>query len=281
VSDEIIDDAVAAPEVDQPNNDADAPGAPDQAEQSSGEESFTDFDPSTIPESGASPEWLKERHDQMQKQWTQKNMEMGDKLRNLEQLEQIVNGLRQGDPETRRSFLQLMGIDQEAVLEAYGLQVAEEEAAEAEQEPQLEDFDPTVVRDPRVDAWEAEKAERRQREAEAEAQKEAEADADEVGGQMEEELTTLMGEEPDDEVAKFIFDHAIDNPDQLGNPDVKAGVAAWNRILDQQQQKWLASRQGPRATTTGVPGSERFDTSTKEGRDALALEAVRGVNAAR
>ena len=282
MSDEIIDDAVAAPEVDKPDNDADASGAPEQAdEQSSGEESFTDFDPSSIPETGASPQWLKEQYDHMRKGFTQKMQEFGETRRDRDQLNQIVEGLRNGDAETRRSLLQLLNVDQQAALEAYGLEMAQQEAAEEEQEPQLDEFDPTVARDPRVDAWEAEKAEQRQQEAVQAEAKEAEAAADEVGGQMEEELTKLMGDEPDEQVAKFIFDHAIDNRDQLGKPDVQAGVAAWKQILDQQQQQWLASRQGPRAATQGIPGSERFDHTSKEGRDALALEGVRGANAPR
>ena len=281
MSDEITE--VAAPEVvDQPNDDAVAPGAPDQAEQSQGEDSFTEFDPSEIPESGASPEWLKQRYDQMNRDYTQKLQDFGQTRRDRDQLNQIVEGIRNGDAETRRSLLPLLGMTKEAFFEAFELEEAQQEAAEAaEQEPDLDEFDPTVVRDPRVDAWEAEKAEQRQQEAVQAEAKEAEAAADEVGGQMEEELTKLMGDEPDEQVAKFIFDHAIDNPDQLGKPDVQAGVAAWKQILDQQQQQWLASRQGPRAATQGIPGSERFDHTSKEGRDALALEGVRGANAPR
>lgn len=276
MSDEIIDE-VAAPEVDKPDDDAEATGAPVQAEQSQGEESFTDFDPAQIPENGASPQWLKEQYDLMRGDYTRKMQDFGQTRRDREQLQQIVDGLKAGDAETRRSLLQLLGVDQAAALEAYGLEMAQQEAAEEEQGPQLDEFDPTVVRDPRVDAWEAEKAEQRQQEAVQAEQQEAEAAADEVGGQMEEELTSAFnGELPEDAVQKFIFDHAIENPDQLGKPDVQAGVAAWNKILAQQQEQWLASRGGPRAATQGIPGSERFDTSTKAGREALALEGVRG-----
>jgi hypothetical protein len=283
VSDEIIDDAVAAPEVDKPDNDADASGAPEQAdEQSSGEESFTDFDPASIPESGASPQWLKEQYDHMRKGFTQKMQEFGETRRDRDQLNQIVEGIRNGDAETRRSLLQLLNVDQQAALEAFDLQMAEQEDAEAEQEPQLDEFDPTVVRDPRVDAWEAEKAEQRQQEAEAAEQQEAEAVADEVGSRMEEELQSVFGDElPSDRRQREIFNDAIDNPDPLGNPDMKTAIATYKQELAEEQEQWLASRQGPRAATQGVPGSERFDTSAKEGRDALALEGVRGVNAPR
>lgn len=284
MSDEIIDDAVAAPEVDKPDDDAEATGAPVQAEQSQGEESFTDFDPAQIPESGASPQWLKEQYDLMRGDYTRKMQDFGQTRRDRDQLNQIVEGIRNGDAETRRSLLPLLGMTKQAFFEAFELEEAQQEAAEAEadHEQQFDEFDPTVVRDPRVDAWEAEKAEQRQQEAVQAEQQEAETVADEVGGQMEAELTSAFdGELPEDAVQKFIFDHAIENPDQLGKPDVQAGVAAWNKILAQQQEKWLGSRQGPRAATQGIPGSERFDTSAKEGRDALALEGVRGVNAPR
>jgi hypothetical protein len=285
VSDEIIDDAVAAPEVDKPDNDADASGAPEQAdEQSSGEESFTDFDPSSIPETGASPQWLKEQYDLMRKGFTQKMQEFGETRRDRDQLNQIVEGIRNGDAETRRSLLPLLGMTKEAFFEAFELEEAQQEAAEAaaDQEPQFDEFDPTVVRDPRVDAWEEEKAQQRQREAEAEEAKEAEAEADKVGTRMEEELQSVFGDDlPSERRQKEIFNDAIDNPDPLGNPDMKTAIATYKQELAEEQEKWLASRQGPRAATQGVPGSERFDTSAKEGRDALALEGVRGVNAPR
>jgi len=278
VSDE-FDDAAAAPEVDKPDNDADASGAPEQAdEQSSGEDSFTEFDPSSIPESGASPQWLKEQYDHMRGDYTRKMQEFGETRRDRDQLNQIVEGIRNGDAETRRSLLQLLNVDQQAALEAFDLQMAEQEAEEQAEPSFDQDLD---FRDPRVDQWEAEKAAQRQQEAATAQAQEAEAVADEVGGRMEEELKASLGEEPDDEVAKFIFDHAIDNPDQLGQPDVKAGVAAWNRLLDQQREKWIGSRQGQRAPTQGIPGSERFDTSTKEGRDALALMGVQEANSSR
>jgi hypothetical protein len=270
--------------VDQPNNDAEAPGAPDQAEQSSGTDSFTEFDPSEIPESGASPEWLKQRYDQMNRDYTQKLQDFGQTRRDRDQLNQIVEGIRNGDAETRRSLLPLLGMTKEAFFEAFELEEAQQEAAEAaaDQEPELDEFDPTVVRDPRVDAWEEEKAQQRQREAEAEEAKEAEAEADKVGTRMEEELQSVFGDElPSERRQKEIFNDAIDNPDQLGNPDMKTAIATYKQELAEEQEKWLASRQGPRAATQGVPGSERFDTSAKEGRDALALEGVRGVNAPR
>lgn len=255
---------VTAPEVDQPDNEAEAPGAPEQAEQSSGEESFTDFDPSEIPDNGVSPEWLKERYSQMQKQWTQKNMETGDKLRNLEQLQGIVDTIRQGDPQTRRATLDLLGMSQSDVLEMYELQMAEQEEAEAEPE-----FGEEAFRDPRVDKWEAEKAEQTQ-------QAESEQFAEETGSQMETQLVEAFGgKEPPQKQAKWIFNYAIDNPDQFGQPDVQGAVKEFRELMEEDRQAYLDSRTGPRAVTPGVPGEERFDKSTKEGRIAIGQIAAR------
>ena len=272
----------AAPEVvDQPDNEAEAPGAPDQAEQSSGPESFTDFDPSEIPESGASPEWLKERHDQMQKQWTQKNMEFGDKLRNLDQLQTIIDTLRQGDPEQRRATATMLGLTEDDVLQMYNLEKAEQEAAEEEAVAPDQDFD-EFNRDPRVDRIIAREEAEAQAKAEQDAKAEADQVADEVGSEMEDELTKAFdGKLPADDIQEWIFARAVDNPDQFGKPDVLGAVQKWNKILDDQRQEWLASRQGPRAATQGIPGSERFDTSTKEGREALALMGVQEANSSR
>lgn len=275
MSDEID---VAAPPADQPNNDVVDPGAPDQSQQSSGAESFTDFDPSEIPSEGVSADWLKERYGQMQKDYSQKTMDIAETRRAKEEYEGIVQAIRDGDPQTRRSILSQLGIDQQAALEAFELEMAEAEAPAA-QEPEFDDLD---FKDPRVDTLlqerEAEKAER----AEQAQQAEAEHYADEVGGRMEEDLKAAFGgKEPEEEVAEWIFSRAIEHPDQQGEPDVPGAVQAWNGVLDKQRQEWLDSRQGPRATTPGIPGTERFDPSTKAGRDAIAAAAVSQVGAAR
>lgn len=271
--------AAASETLNQPNNDAVDPGAPDQSQQSSGADSFTEFDPSEIPEAGVSADWLKERYEQMNRDYTQKNQEIAETRRAKEEYEGIVNALREGDPQTRRSILSELGVDQQAALEAFELEMAEAEAP-ADQEPEFDDLD---FKDPRVDNLlqerEAEKAER----AEQDQQVEAEQYADEVGGKMEEDLKAAFGgKEPDEAVAEWIFSRAIEHPDQQGEPDVPGAVQAWNQVLDRQRQEWLDSRQGsPRATTPGIPGTERFDPSTKAGRDAIAEAAVAQVGAAR
>ena len=267
MSDEFNDEIdVTAPDADQPDNAVEDPGAPDQSEQSSGEESFTDFDPSEIPENGASPEWLKERYSQMQKQWTQKNMDLGDRLRNLEQLQQIVDTIREGDPQTRRATFDLLGMSQQDILEAYELQMAE---AEAEEQDDPTGDDPFEFRDPRVDRMEAEKLAEDQ-------SREAEEYADQVGGQMESELKEAFGgKEPSEKASKWMLSYALDNPDQFGRPDVQGAVKEFRELMEEDRQAFLDSRMGPRAATPGVPGYERFDTSTKEGRIAAGQEAAR------
>jgi hypothetical protein len=277
VSDENLDSAAPGTQ-DQPINDAADPGAPDQSQQSSGEESFTDFDPSEIPEAGVSPQWLKERYGQMQGDYTKKTQEIAETRRAKEELEGIVTALREGDPQTRRTTLSKLGVDQQAALEAFELEMAE--AQEPQDQAQGDEFD-LDFKDPRVDSLlqerEAEKAER----AELAQQAEAEQYADEVGGKMEEDLKVAFGgKEPDEAVAEWIFSRAIEHPNQQGDPDVPGAVKAWNEVLDKQRQEWLDSRQGPRATTPGIPGTERFDMSTDEGRVAAGAIAAREARSA-
>lgn len=264
-------DAAAAPEVDKPDNEVEAPGAPGQAEPSSGEDSFTEFDPSQIPDT-ASPEWLKEQYDHMRGDYTRKMQEFGETRRDREQLQEIFDGIKGGDPATIRSYLNLMGVDQQAVLEAYDLEMAEAEEA-AQQGPQFEDE--LDFRDPRVDRLEqerqAERAEAQTRQQEAE----AEQYADELGSRMETELTELNeGKEPSEDEARLVFNYALEHRDRLGNPDVKAGYKWLNDFRNNDRQAWLDSRNGPRAPMSGIPGSTRHDTSTKEGRIAAMAEAA-------
>jgi hypothetical protein len=278
VSDENLDSA--APEsVDQPDNQVDAPGAPDQADKGSAEESFTDFDASSIPESGASPQWLKERYDQMNRDYTQKMQEFGETRRTKDELQTIIDTLRQGDAEQRRATATMLGLTEDDVLQMFNLERAEEEAAaEAEaQEPELDDLD---FKDPRVDRIiareeaEAQQAEAKQREAEAD------EEADAIGSEMEGQLKEALGDDVDEKVSKWIFAQALDNPDQFGKPDVIGAVAEWKELVEAQVQERMDSRMGPRATTPGIPGSERFDKSTDEGRIALGAQAAREARSA-
>lgn len=281
MSDEILDSA--APEADKPDNEAEAPGAPDKDEPSSGEESFTDFDPSSIPESGADPKWLKEQYDLMRADYTRKMQDFGETRRTKDQLQTVLDTLRQGDAEQRRATMTMLGLTEDDVLQMYKLERAEEEAEAEAQEPEFDELD---FRDPRVDRWEAEKAQAEKAQAEQAEQQQREAEADEyaetVGGEMEDQLKEALGDDVDEKVSKWIFAQALDNPDQFGKPDVIGAVAEWKELVESQVQERLDSRMGPRAPAPGVPGSERFDMSTDEGRIAAgALAAQEARSAAR
>lgn len=281
MSDEILDSA--APEADKPDNEADATGAPVQADEQSskGEESFTDFDPSSIPESGADPKWLKEQYDLMRADYTRKMQDFGETRRTKDELQTVLDTLRQGDAEQRRATMTMLGLTEDDVLQMFNLERAEEEEAAEAAEAQEPEFDDLEFRDPRVDRIvareeaEAQQAEARQREAEADEY------AEQQGEQMEKELTDLYGgKEPDETDAAIIFTHALEHPDQFGNPDVKAGFDFLKARDEARRQEWLDSRTGPRATTPGIPGSERFDMSTDEGRVAAGAIAAREARSA-
>jgi hypothetical protein len=278
VSDEILDSA--APEADKPDNEAEAPGAPDKDEPSSGEESFTDFDPSSIPESGADPKWLKEQYDLMRADYTRKMQDFGETRRTKDQLQTIIDTLRQGDAEQRRATATMLGLTEDDVLQMFNLQKVEEEEAEAEAEAQESDDLDLEFKDPRVDRIVAREEAEAAKAAEEQREAEANEYADEVGSEMEDQLKGALGDDVDEKVSKWIFAQALDNPDQFGKPDVIGAVAEWKELVESQVQERLDSRMGPRAPTPGIPGSERFDMSTDEGRVAAGAIAAREARSA-
>jgi hypothetical protein len=205
--------------------------------------------------------------------------EFGETRRTKDELQTIIDTLRQGDAEQRRATATMLGLTEDDVLQMYKLERAEEEAA-AEAEAQEPEFDDLEFKDPRVDRIVAREEAEAAKAAEAEREAEAEQYADEVGSEMEDQLKEALGGEPDEKVSKWIFAQALDNPDQFGKPDVIGAVAEWKELVESQVQERMDSRMGPRATTPGIPGSERFDMSTDEGRVAAGAIAAREARSA-
>ncbi len=263
-------DDVTAPAVDEPNA-PEAPESPQDEPQVSEEDAIFGNLPDDLP-----PD-LKPHLERVEGQWksnyTKKRQEekaqLDGTMRDLEQYRQIVDSLREGDPTTRQSMLNLLGLSEDDVLSMYNLEKAEQEAEE--QGAGLEDdFE---FRDPRVDQLLSQQQQ-------AQAQAEAEALADQQAQFMEDEVQRLYGgKEPDEKELNFIFNYAMNNPDQLGRPDIQTAVADLKARDEARMKEWLDSRKGPRATTPGIPGSPHADTSTKEGRIAEMARAVEEVRA--
>jgi hypothetical protein len=93
---------------------------------------------------------LKEQYDLMRADYTRKMQDFGETRRTKDELQTIIDTLRQGDAEQRRATATMLGLTEDDVLQMFKLERAEEEAA-AEAEAQEPEFDDLDFKDPRVD----------------------------------------------------------------------------------------------------------------------------------
>lgn len=136
----------APAEQDQP---IDAPEAPETDQPDGAEESFTDsYNPSELPDD-VRPH-VEAAYKQLQSAYTQKTQSLAGERREAEQATQVINALRNPNPQIRAATLAQLGIDERAALEMFGYQVPEEE--------EDEDLGLDEVRDPRVDSLLQERA---------------------------------------------------------------------------------------------------------------------------
>lgn len=260
------EEVVEAPSVEE-DKPTEAVEAPDTGQAETGqEESFIDsFNLDNVP-ADARPQV-----EALQKEWQGKytqtrqaeKAEVEEARRDAEQYEAIIDGLR--DPQTRQQYLSFLGISQDELLQAFGLEMVDEGG-----DPEFEEDD--VFRDPRVDALLAQKQQQEQ-EAAAEAQLIGEANYIDQELQVIEEQAKV---EFDDEEASFLATYARSHPDKLGRADVRGAYKHLKGMLDKRQQKWIESRKdtNPAGATGGVPASPTVDLSTREGRIQAGREAA-------
>lgn len=245
-------------EGEEPGGDTTADTGPEGQPGGGGEEeSFYDFDPSSIPQD-ADAAWLSEQYGNMRKAFTQKTQGIAEARRSAEESQALIEGLR--DPETRPHYLQLLGVD---VQDAPGVQQADEElAALLEDEPDLED---------RVGQLERERAqERQERQAEEEL-----AAYDQLADQELEAIEGQWGRKLTPEQDTFLRFQAESNPGPDGLPDYAAAAKLLKGILNQGVEQELKRRQEPgRGATGGQPGGKALDPNKEEDRLALAAAAA-------
>jgi len=236
----------------------------DQQGQAQEEESITldSFDPEKVP-ADADPQWLIERAKALQADYTRKTQDIAETRREAEQNQAIFDGLR--DPNTRLQYAQLLGLTQDDLLQAFGLEMAEPEEPEFEEEQ---------FRDPRVDQL---LQQRQQEEAEHQELQQLQGEANHIESELQ-DIENKGNVEFSDEDAEILTTYARTHPDKLGQPDVRKAYKVLKGAIDRRQQEWIESRKGatPAGATGGVPGSKTVDPSTREGRIQMAMEAAEG-----
>lgn len=248
----------APPEVeDEPTN---APEAPDEGQAPEGEESFTDFDISQVPDE------YRPQVEALANQWKQtytkkrqaETQELAQVRQEAEANAQIVNAL--ANPQTRA-----------AVLAQYGVDLVDEN----DDEDLFDDTDP----EQRIERLERTLAERQ---AADEATRQEEAVIDYIS----EEIATLeQGEdrEFDANEHRLLANYARSNPTPQGYPDVKGAYELLGGIAKARAKAIVDGRtkRVPRGPSSGVPGSRQVDLSKEspEERKKRMAEAVESAGA--
>lgn len=246
-----MSDAEAPAQQDQP---VDAPEAPETDQPTGSEESFTDFDTSQIPED-ADREWLAQRYQQMQADYTRKTMGLGEQRQEIEQntLQQWADAVRQNP-----SLLKQLDLDERALLETYGY---------APEDPEDEFVDPIERELAEMKQW------RTTIEQQEEANAQFEAEADHVESELE-KLEQQTGQKFDEDEANWIFDVARTRRTQRGLPDVQGAVRMLDTIGKKRVEAYKESKKAPRAPGQGKAGSRAFDPKNKAERlDAMTQSA--------
>lgn len=225
-----------------------------------GPESFTDFDPSQIPED-ADRDWLAQRYEQMNRDYTQKTQGLAEGRRTAEESQALIEGLR--DPQTRPHYLRLLGVDlsDPTTLDALGFELADDEDLD------LDEPDPNE----RVSQLEQQLAQdREEREAAAELQA-----LDEIADRGLETIEGQWGRKLTEDEDMFLRREAENNPGPDGLPDYASASKKLKGILNRGVEQELKRREeAGRGLAGGKPGGKALDPANDEDRLALGAQAA-------
>lgn len=258
---------VEAPTADQPDvsttpeaPEAVAPGTSEpetpEADAPEGEESFTDD--SDVPEE------LRERHSQMQADYTRKTQALAERHAELDQAVTFVSDLVSDEPNAT----------QEAVFRTLAERLGyefDEDDTPAETETETDEATPEF-RDPRLDPIIAER----------EAEKAAKADAEhrEYLAQQETAITDGIsalaktdGIELTDEEMDIIFDGVLALPAHEGGPALQQAYDRYKAATKAHTDRWVKSKKTAQAPG-GSGAEEPVDFSNEEARLAYTARAV-------
>ncbi len=230
-----------------------------------GTESFTDFDPSTIPED-ADKEWLTNRYGEMNKHFTQRMQEVGDGRRAAEESQALIEGLR--DPDTRPHYLRLLGVDLNNPEELQRLGITVQGATD-ELDGLLDEEPDAEQRLAELEALYAQDREAQETAAQLQALDDfADQELESIEGQWDRKLT-----EDEDAFLRF---QAESNPGPDGLPDYAKAAKLLKGILQQgvEQEKEHLRNQSGRGAPGGKPGGKALDLSKEEDRIAAGAAAA-------
>jgi hypothetical protein len=233
--------------------------APETGQATEGQESFTDFDPEQVPEEarpyveGLQKEW----QSNYSKKRAAETQEIAQERQEAQELREFAEAMQ--DPATRDAILE----------QQFGYQF-EDEGADQEY------LDPEEELAARVEQLEGHLTQQQQ--AELASQQE-----NEVTEYVAEEIEALEKSQGKDfefspEELAFISTYAHTHPSPNGAPDVKGANDALNKILDQRQEQWIASKKSGRRISQGSPARKAIDPTNQEERfklyDEIAEEAA-------
>lgn len=259
------DEVAPASEQDQP---IDAPEAP-ETDQPSGEESFTDFDTSQIPED-ADREWLAQRYQQMQADYTRKTQGVSEARREAEnaaQSNQIVEALRSKNPQVAVAILGQLGYDPEEVLGMYGYSLEDGEDEFVDPDEQFQNEFQQFRQE-----WEFEKEARQRQENE-------QAVEQYIGSEIK-SLEAELGYELSKEEREGLDAYSRAFPkEEAGRliPDVKGAHEFLSGIVKAGNKRLIAGKENaPRKPGGGSAGSRTVDLSkeTPDQRRERMMNAV-------
>lgn len=228
--------------------------APDTGQATEAQESFTDFDPSQIPEEA------RPQVEALQKEWQAnytktrqaETQQIATERQEAAELREFAEAMQ--DPATRDAILE----------QQFGYQFEDEGTEEF--------LDPEDELRNRVEELEGRLTQQQQ--------------AD-LASQQENEITEYVAEEIEGleksqgkdfefspEELAFISTYAHTHPAQNGAPDVRGANDALNKILDQRKQGWIDSKKSGRRISQGTAATKTVEPKDRGERMEMALEAM-------
>lgn len=229
--------------------------APETGQATEAQESFTDFDPSQIPEDA------RPQVEALQKEWQAnytktrqaETQQIATERQEAQELREFAEAMQ--DPATRDAILE----------QQFGYQFEDEGAGE-------EYLDPEEELAARVEQLEGHLTQQQQAQL-------VDQQENEITEYVAEEIEGLEKSQGKDfefspEELAFISTYAHTHPAQNGAPDVRGANDALNKILDQRKQGWIDSKKSGRRISQGTAATKTVEPKDRGERMEMALEAM-------